>query len=225
MSFFVALSEDGSYYSLTGAGTALVIILMIVLVLTVSFVSGRDGKKFSTKQLVFSAMSLALAFVLSFVKIFELPWGGAATLCSMFFVTLIGAWYGPRIGITAGFAYGLLQFIQGGGGYILDPVQVCLDYIVAFAALGVSGFFCKSKNGLLKGYIVGILLRGAFHAIGGYIYWMGYMPENFPKNLAAVYPIVYNYSYILIEGVITVAVMLLPPVKSALQRVSIQAAE
>ena len=45
------------------------------------------------------------------------------------------------------------------------------------------------------------------------------MPENFPQSLAAIYPIVYNYSYILAEGVLTVIILLLPPVKKALVQV------
>ncbi|MCR5501430.1 MAG: energy-coupled thiamine transporter ThiT [Lachnospiraceae bacterium] len=188
---------------------------------------GADGKTadgtpsaFTPGQLVFSAVSLALAFALSFVKIFHMPWGGSVTLCSMFFVVIIGYWYGPKIGLTAAFAYGLLQFVQGGGGYILTLMQVAFDYVLAFAALGVSGFFYKKKNGLLIGYIVAILLRGAFHAAGGYLYWMEYMPEEFPKQLSAIYPIVYNYSFILLEGVLTVIILLLPPVSRAIAYVT-----
>lgn len=64
-----------------------------------------------------------------------------------------------------------------------------------------------------------IFARGFFHALGGYLYWMSYMPENFPKSLTAVYPIVYNYSYILAEGVITIIVISIPAVKKALEQV------
>lgn len=135
---------------------------------------------------------------------------------SMLFITLIGYWYGPKIGLTCAFAYGIMQFLQGGGTYILSPMQACLDYFFAFAALGVSGFFYKKKNGLVIGYIVAILARGLFHTIGGYIYWMDYMPESFPSSLAAIYPICYNYAYILLEGVVTVIILMLPPVKKAM---------
>ena len=103
--------------------------------------------------------------------------------------------------------------------YILSPVQVLTDYILAFAALGLSGFFYKKANGLIKGYLLAIFIRGAFHSIGGYLYWMDYMPDSFPKSLAAIYPIAYNYSYILAEGIVTVIILLLPPVKNAMTRV------
>ncbi len=224
MSLF--LNQEDGYFSLTTAGEVAVIVLIAVLVILTAVIrtkvkdTGEQKKStFSTKQLVFSAVALALGFAASYIKIVHMPWGGSITLCSMLFVTMIGYWYGPKIGLTAAFAYGLLQFVQGGGSYILSPLQACLDYIFAFAALGLSGFFYKQKNGLLKGYLVAILVRGLFHSIGGYLYWMDYMPDNFPKSLTAIYPFAYNYAYILGEGILTVIVMMLPPVKKAIEKV------
>ena len=230
MSLFLN-KEDGYFTLTTGGVIAVIVIIAILVILTAllrekpvdteaeqkSTVSAKKG--FSAKQLVFCAAALALGFATSFIKIVPMPWGGSVTLCSMLFVTLIGYWYGPKIGITAGFAYGLLQFVQDGGSYILSPLQACLDYIVAFAALGLSGLFYKKANGLLKGYLFAIFARGVFHTIGGYLYWMDYMPENFPSSLAAIYPIAYNYAYILAEGLITIVILSLPPVKGAMARV------
>lgn len=175
------------------------------------------GMAVGTNQLVFCAMANALAVVTSYLKIFSLPWGGSVTLCSMLFIVLVANWYGVQTGILVGLTYGILQFIQE--PYVLSFFQVCCDYILAFAALGVAGFFAKSSNGLLKGYIAAVLARGAFHALGGYLYWMSYMPENFPQALKSVYPIVYNYSYLLAEGVLTVLVISIPAVKKALAQI------
>ena len=119
--------------------------------------------------------------------------------------------------LSCGFTYGMLQFLQE--PYVLSLFQVCCDYVLAFAALGVAGFFSNQNNGLLKGYIVAVLARGAFHALGGYLYWMDYMPDNFPKSLAAVYPIAYNYSFLLAEGLITIVIISIPAVQKALGRV------
>ena len=216
--------EDG-YYSLTTTGVILSIAIIAILVALTAFLTGKDKSEtqktglFSTKQLVFSAVALALGFITSYIKVVHMPWGGSATLCSMLFVTLIGYWYGPKIGLVAGFAYSILQFIQGGADYILSPMQVLMDYILAFGALGLSGFFYKKANGLLKGYLFAIFIRGVFHSIGGYLYWMDYMPDSFPKSQAAIYPIAYNYSFILMEGFITTVIIMLPPVKNAMARV------
>ena len=82
-----------------------------------------------------------------------------------------------------------------------------------------AAFFAKQSHGLLKGYIAAVIARGFFHALGGYLYWMSYMPDNFPKSLTAIYPIVYNYSYLLAEGIITVIVISIPAVSKALTQV------
>ena len=212
---FLVNAEGG----LTTAGYVLCVVAGILLFVAALIFAGRisEKKKMGTRQLVFCAMAMALAFITSYLKLFNMPWGGSVTLCSMLFIVLIANWYGPKTGILVGLAYGILQFIQE--PYVLSLFQVCCDYILAFAALGVAGFFAKSKHGLLKGYIAAVIARGAFHALGGYLYWMDYMPDNFPKALTSIYPIVYNYSYLLVEGIITVIIISIPAVSKALNRV------
>ncbi len=217
------ITQEEGYYALTSKGTTAVIVVIVLLVILTAILRVPKEEKtapaFTTKQLIFSAAALALAFAASYIRLFKMPWGGSVTLCSMLFVTLIGYWYGPRIGLIAAFAYGLMQFVQGGGSYILSPLQVGLDYVFAFTALGLSGFFNKQKNGLLIGYLVAIVARGFFHSIGGYLYWMDYMPDNFPPSLAAVYPFCYNYGYILAEGILTLVILSVPAVKKAMARI------
>lgn len=210
------VTPDGG---LTTLGYVLCGVLVIALILVAAFFSSKNSarKKLSTKQLVFCAAAMALSFITSYIKIVHMPYGGSITLFSMLFICLIGYWYGPGVGIMTGLAYGILQFLQE--PYVLSLFQVCCDYVLAFAGLGLAGLFAKSKNGLVKGYILGILVRGAFHTLGGYLYWMDYMPENFPQALAALYPVIYNYSYILAEGILTVIVISLPPVAKALAQV------
>lgn len=218
---FLVNAEGG----LTTAGYAVCIIAGILLFAAVLFFAGKNSEKtrMGTRQLVFCAMAVALAFVTSYLRIFKLPWGGSVTLCSMLFIVLVANWYGVQTGILVGLAYGLLQFIQE--PYVLSFFQVCCDYVLAFAALGVAGFFTKSKHGLLKGYIAAVIARGVFHSLGGYLYWMDYMPDNFPQALKSIYPIAYNYSYLLAEGVITVIVISIPAVSKALVRVKQTALE
>ena len=211
--FILYSAEDGAY-ALTQAGIVAVIAIAGILILLTAFLASRamniaaisdteqenkaakqkekTGKKlFSTKQLVVSALGIALAFALSYVKIIPMPW----------------------------LAYGLLQFVQDGASYMLNPLQVFLDYIFAFTALGVSGFFNKTKHGLVTGYIVAVLARGAFHVLGGYLYWMDYMPDNFPSQLASIYPFCYNYSFLLLEAVLTIIIISIPAVKKALIKI------
>lgn len=212
---FLVNAEGG----LTAAGYAVCVAAGIALFALAIYFAGKNSEKsrMSTKQLIFCAASIALAFVTSYIKIFEMPWGGSVTLCSMLFIVMVANWYGVKTGVLVGLAYGILQFIQE--PYVLSLFQVCCDYVLAFAALGVAGFFSRSPKGLVKGYIAAVLARGAFHALGGYLYWMGYMPDNFPQSLRSVYPIVYNYSFLLVEALITAAVISVPAVASALNQV------
>ena len=214
--FQFLVNADGG---LTTAGYAVCIIAGIALFILALVFAGKrsDKRKMSTKQLVFCAMAMALAFITSYIKVFSMPWGGSITLCSMLFIVLIANWYGVQTGILVGLAYGILQFIQE--PFVLSFFQVCCDYILAFAALGLAGLFANKSHGLVKGYIVAVLARGAFHAIGGYLYWMDYMPENFPQSLKSIYPIAYNYSFLLAEAAITIIIISIPAVASALGRV------
>lgn len=218
MSHFM-ISEDG-YYALTKTGYISLVILLILVIFATAFITDKKqaSRKINAKQLTFAGIALALAFVTSYIK-YHLPMGGSVTLFSMFFICYIGYLYGIKVGITAAFAYSILQFIQNGASYFLTPFQVGCDYFFAFTALGLAGIWYAKKHGLTIGYIVACLVRGLFHTIGGYLYWMDYMPEWFPKSLTSVYSIIYNYSYILTEMIITLIIINLPPVKKALEKV------
>lgn len=214
--FSLLVNAEGG---LTAAGYAVCVAAGVALFFLAVFFAGKcsEKRRMSAKQLTFCAASIALAFATSYIKIFKMPWGGSVTLCSMLFIVLAANWYGVKVGILVGLAYGLLQFIQE--PYVLSIFQVCCDYVLAFAALGVAGFFSRSRRGLIKGYAAAVLARGAFHALGGYLYWMSYMPDNFPQSLKSIYPIVYNYSFLLLEAVLTAAVISVPAVASALNQV------
>lgn len=211
------VTADGGLTS-AGYGLSILAVLILVAAAAVLLHKNSTGRKLTTQQLVTCAAALALAYVTSYIKIFKLPFGGSVTLFSMLFIVLIGYWYGARVGILTGLVYGIFQFLQE--PYVLSFFQVCCDYILAFGAMGVAGFFSKSKKfGLVKAYLAAILARGAFHALGGYLYWMDYMPDNFPKSLSALYPIIYNYSYILLEGILTLVIISIPAVSKALNQI------
>lgn len=177
----------------------------------------RKEKKMTTKQIVFAAMAIALATVVATaIKLPSLPNGGSVTLFSMLLVTLVGYWYGPAIGITAAVGFGILQFITG--PYVVHPIQVVIDYPLAFGALGCSGFFANKKNGLLKGYVAGVLGRFFFASVSGLIFYTVYV-ESLEENMVAIWAsLVYNMTYILPEAVITIILIFIPAVKSALMR-------
>ena len=188
--------------------------------------SGNDGStkstngKLTAKQLAFCAMAIALGTVLSNVKVYDFPFGGSITLLSMLIICLPGYWFGLGAGVITGVAYGVLQLLVD--PYVLFPMQLLVDYPLAFGALGLSGLFANSKNGLLKGYLVAIFGRYVFAVISGWIFfgtyaWEGWAP--LPYSLA------YNACYIFAEGAITLAILAIPAVKNAFGRVKKLAVE
>lgn len=182
----------------------------------------RQSKGITTRQIVFAAMAIALATIIStVVKLPSLPNGGSVTLFSMLLVALVGYWYGPIVGITAAVAYGILQFIVG--PYVVHPAQVLLDYPLAFGALGLSGFFAGKKNGLLLGYIVGVMGRFFFHMVSGLIFYTEYV-GSFSGNMEAVWAsTLYNLSYILPEAILTIVLLAIPAMKKAMASIKTMA--
>ena len=220
MSFFLTYSAESEEYLLKPAGYLLVIVLFAAIFFALHLLgrSSSKSQKLQTRQLVYCAGAMALATVTSFIKLASLPFGGSITLFSMLFICLIGYVYGVKAGITTGVAYGILQFITG--PYIFAPLQVLLDYPLAFGALGLSGLFRNKKHGLVIGYIVGVTGRYLFHVISGYIFFASYTPEGIPPM---IYTLGYNATYILPELVLTVLVLYFPPVLGAIGQVKRQA--
>jgi thiamine transporter len=136
-----------------------------------------------------------LATVLSLIVVYTLPQGGSITAASMVPILWLSLRRGPKIGIAAGVLYGLIQL--GLLPYVIDPMQLLLDYPLAFGVLGVAGFFQKYP---VAGSAVGISGRFIMHFIAGVIYWA---PIEAPTLNPFVYSAVYNGSYILPELVIS----------------------
>ena len=167
------------------------------------------------KTLAFCGMALALGYIASFIKFASLPMGGSITLFSMMFICLIGYLYGLKVGLMAAVAYGILQFLQK--PVYIHPVQPILDYLLAFGALGLSGFFKDRKYGLITGYLVAVFFRFMFHSLSGYVFFTRMSSANaFEASIASF---AYNLTYILPEAILTVIILLLPPVKNAMNKV------
>ena len=183
----------------------------------------KETKKTNLLRLTECAIMLALATVLSFIKIIQMPMGGAVTLCSMLPIMLIGIKYGNFTGACVGLMYSLLQLVMdlpGGNVFYAGMsagvviIVALFDYIVPFTALGFAGMFRKIKCkklpmlGVYIGVIVTIVIRFICHFITGFSIWGQWAPEGMGKYY---YSLVYNGTYLLPELGITlvVAVILL----------------
>lgn len=176
--------------------------------------SGIQSGRLTVKQLAFCAMAVALGTVLSYIKVFHFPYGGSVTLLSMLVICLPGYFFGLGAGMMTALAYGVLQLLID--PYVLFPLQLVMDYLLAFGALGLSGLFSNAKNGLLKGYVVGVLGRYVFVVLSGCIFFADYAWEGWG---VLPYSLAYNGSYIFAEAAVSIAVILLPPVRKAVGRI------
>jgi thiamine transporter len=213
--FLVTTVNDGgdiSYYP-TSAGNVALVLVVILLFVAMLAISGTRSKKLNAKQLAFSAVAVTLAVVASLFTVVQFPFGGEITLFRMFFICLIGYLYGPKVGFLTGVAYGFLDLMLK--PYVVHPVQLLLDYPIAFGCLGLSGLFTKSKFGLVKGYAFGVFGRYLCHAVSGLIFFSMYAGSQNP----IIYSAVYNASYILPEAVITIVLLLIPVVQKGIGEV------
>ena len=171
------------------------------------------GKPGRAQILVYGALSITLAFVLSYFKLFSLPFGGTITLLSMLPIFAYAAYFGPVYGFTAAFAFSLLQVVQG--AYIVHPVQFVLDYFVAFTLLGAASFFPKN---LPVGAAVAGFLRMMASTVSGAIF---FADAGFDYGFANpwVYSLIYNFLTIGVDTILCVIVAALPPVQRLLKRV------
>jgi thiamine transporter len=149
------------------------------------------------RVLVEGALMVALAFALSFVKVYHLPQGGSVTLGSMVPILLFSARRGAGAGIMAGATYGMLQFIIE--PVFVHPAQLILDYPLAFGFLGLSGVF---GSDVLKGALLGVFGRFISHFFSGVIFFAQYAKGN-----VYAYSALYQAGYLVPELIISVLVL------------------
>lgn len=224
--FNVVVNDWGeTTYVPTGLGNAVLVIILAALLIAALFFAKKYTEKIkgasarlSVKQLVFCAMAIALGTVLSNIKIFHFPTGGSITLLSMLVICLPGYFFGLGAGLMTGVAYGILQLIID--PYVLYPMQLVVDYILAFGALGLSGLFCNAKYGLVKGYIAAVLGRYVFAVISGWVFFGVYAWEGWG---ALPYSLAYNAIYIFAEAAITVILLMIPAFHKSIGRIKTMA--
>jgi thiamine transporter len=161
-------------------------------------------KGWDTRMILIGALCIALAFVLSYIRIVHMPQGGSITLASMLPIMLFAYIYGTPRGLIVGLAYGALQMLQD--PYIVHWAQAIVDYGFAFMALALPGLFKKS---ILPGIILGGFVRYACHVVSGIIFFASYAPAQ-DFNSVLIYSLGYN-SVVMIEVAIIVVLVAAVP--------------
>lgn len=162
----------------------------------------------NTRILVECALMIALGTVLSNIKMFTMPNGGSITLFGMLPFILISFRHGAKWGLFTGFVNSLLQMLLGfwappTPGLLPLVGMILLDYVLAYSVLGLACVFAKPFKNRLVGVAVGsglvCFLRFLCSFLSGVLIW-GNLSEGLP---AWTYSLVYNGSYMLPEGILT----------------------
>ncbi|MCI7736358.1 MAG: energy-coupled thiamine transporter ThiT [Clostridiales bacterium] len=186
------------------------ILAALVILGVVLFFVTRDSKKWTTRMLANAALCIALAFVLSYIRLYKLPQGGSITLASMLPLFLFAYAYGVAPGMLVGAAFGILQFIQD--AYFVHPIELLLDYPLAFAMLGLAGLANRfsDKWGMIPGIILGTFGRFVCAFLSGVIFFGMYAPEG---QSVLVYSAVYNGFYLIPEAIICIVLAMVPQIR------------
>ena len=166
---------------------------------------GKKGAyRYETKHLAFAGMALSASFVLSYLKVSPVTYGGSITLASFVPVLLYAYVFGAGEGLLVGLIFGLLNFISS--PYVLTPMTFVLDYLLAFSSIAVIGVFRKAKRlqntgkSFVFGTVTVYLVRFLCHLFSGFIYFaQGSIWVEFPAwalSSAFIYSFIYQCVYL-----------------------------
>ncbi len=168
-------------------------------------------KKTRLLCLVECGLMLAIATVLSLIKLLELPYGGSITVCSALPILIVAYRHGLGWGLTTGLAHSLIQLLLGAGSlsyatsWQAAVAIILLDYILAFVVLGLGGIFRRKAKSQGAALVLGALLTGVLrylcHVISGCTVWAGI---SIPTAAALVYSLGYNATYMIPETLVNI---------------------
>ena len=163
-----------------------------------------------TRALAEMAVAAALAAVLSLFKL-KLPhllYGGSISLHALP-IFVIAIRHGVNRGILVGISYSIVNFALG--PFFLHPLQVLLDYPLAFGVLGLAGWTLPysgtgpwARAALAIGVVLASLARFGMHFVSGIVYFAHLAPEG---TAVWRFSLAYNGSYLIPETIINAVVI------------------
>lgn len=183
----------------------------VLIVAAIALILCFKAKAFSSRELAFAGISIASGFLLSFIKVAPVTYGGSITLASMVPVILFTYFYGFTHGLLVGVVYGLLQFIQD--PYILTPITFVLDYILPFACISLASIGAKFKNKTLGVSLSAVFVyagRFLMHFLSGLVYFAkDAIWTTLPATSGALYSFLYQTVYLVPDCVIAVIALII----------------
>lgn len=166
----------------------------------------------TTRKLTEGAIMIAMAAVLSFIKVPVGAFGGSVTAASMVPIIVFALRHGTGWGMLASLTYAGIQMLIGfypppTPDFLSFVLVIALDYVIAFGVLGLAGLIAKpfgeKRIGAGISAAVTVFLRFVCHLFSGILIWKVYAGEM----SAFMYSLTYNGSYMIFELIITTAVI------------------
>ena len=168
-------------------------------------------KNSKTRTLCEAAMLIALAQILSYIKLYEFPNGGSVDF-AMVPIILFAVRHGCGWGAGVGFVYGFLQYFAG-NGFAIDWTTIICDYFLAYTLLGFgAGLLPRKSWSVYAGTAIGGVLRFLAHWVIGAVVWGKWMPDTFfgmTMTSPWFYSLLYNGSYMLPDILICLVIFAL----------------
>ena len=183
-----------------------VVILLVVMGIALSV--GSRSANWTSHRIAMGAMCIAIAFVLSCIRLYRMPQGGSITPACMLPLIMFMLACGPIQGLVVGCAYGLLQLISD--PYVIHPIQLLVDYPLAFGAmiLGCLAALIPVKKPwkLPLAVLIGAIGRYFMASLSGAVFFS----EVAGSAAAWKYSLGYNISYLGPDTLVCMIVACIP---------------
>ena len=168
------------------------------------------GVKLDARALCLGGVVCALTLVLASIRV-PLPTGSNITCGSWIPLMLLALVYDYRLSILAGWVCGLLAMILIPGWQAVHWAQIFVQQLVCFSCLGYAGIFGSEKRQkALCGMVLAVFLRCCGHVLSGVIF---YSQNAWDGWGAWGYSLAYNLSSRLPEGILSIVIVSLLPLK------------
>ena len=168
------------------------------------------GVKLDARALCLGGVVCALTLVLASIRV-PLPTGSNITCGSWIPLMLLALVYDYRLSILTGWVCGLLAMILIPGWQAVHWAQIFVQQLVCFSCLGYAGIFGSEKRQkALCGMVLAVFLRCCGHVLSGVIF---YSQNAWDGWGAWGYSLAYNLSSRLPEGILSIVIVSLLPLK------------
>ncbi|MBQ6373456.1 MAG: energy-coupled thiamine transporter ThiT [Clostridia bacterium] len=184
------------------------VVVALLLVMAVALTKGARNSNWTSRCIAMGAMCIAIAFVLSCIRLYRMPQGGSITPACMLPLILFMLACGPVQGLLVGVAYGLLQLLSS--PYVIHPIQLLVDYPLAFGAMIIgcaASLIPVDKRWKLPiAVLLGAVGRYFMASLSGAVFF-----SDVAGSAAAwKYSLVYNLSYLGPDTLVCMIVACIP---------------